>query len=86
MSRSKFLSGKLIEPKKIGAGLSVTDLVDGILRLMDAPTNEPVNIGNPAELTIQGMAETIVRMTGSTSRIVSTASNSARLSSCRSLL
>ncbi|MEX2273446.1 MAG: UDP-glucuronic acid decarboxylase family protein [Vicinamibacterales bacterium] len=48
----------------------VTDLVDGILRLMDAPTNDPVNIGNPAELTIQGMAETIIRMTGSSSRIV----------------
>jgi len=48
----------------------VTDLVDGILRLMEAPTNDPVNIGNPAELTIQGMAETIIRMTGSSSRIV----------------
>ncbi len=48
----------------------VTDLVDGILRLMDSDTNDPVNIGNPTELTIQGMAETIIRMTGSSSRIV----------------
>jgi dTDP-glucose 4,6-dehydratase len=48
----------------------VTDLVDGILRLMDSQTNDPVNIGNPTELTIQGMAETIIRMTGSSSRIV----------------
>ena len=48
----------------------VTDLVDGILRLMDAPTNDPVNIGNPTELTIEEMAKTIVRMTGSPSRIV----------------
>ena len=48
----------------------VTDLVDGILRLMDSGTNDPVNIGNPTELTIQGMAETIIRMTGSKSRIV----------------
>jgi dTDP-glucose 4,6-dehydratase len=48
----------------------VTDLVDGILRLMESKTNDPVNIGNPAELTIQGMAETIIRMTGSSSRIV----------------
>src|SRR5687767_9085694 len=48
----------------------VTDLVDGILRLMDSETNDPVNIGNPTELTIQGMAETIIRMTGSSSRIV----------------
>jgi len=48
----------------------VTDLVDGIIRLMESDTNDPVNIGNPAELTIQGMAETIIRMTGSASRIV----------------
>jgi dTDP-glucose 4,6-dehydratase len=48
----------------------VTDLVDGILRLMDAPTNDPVNIGNPTELTIEGMARTILKMTGSKSRIV----------------
>ena len=48
----------------------ITDLVDGIMRLMDAPTNDPVNIGNPTELTIAGMAETIIRMTGSSSRIV----------------
>jgi dTDP-glucose 4,6-dehydratase len=48
----------------------VSDLVDGILRLMESNTNDPVNIGNPTELTIQGMAETIIRMTGSSSRIV----------------
>jgi dTDP-glucose 4,6-dehydratase len=48
----------------------VTDLVDGILRLMDAPTNDPVNIGNPHEVTIEEIARTIIRITGSTSRIV----------------
>jgi dTDP-glucose 4,6-dehydratase len=48
----------------------VSDLVDGILRLMDAPTNDPVNIGNPTELTIEGMARAILEMTGSRSRIV----------------
>jgi dTDP-glucose 4,6-dehydratase len=48
----------------------VTDLVDGILRLPDSNTNEPVNIGNPHELTIKEIAETIIRMTGSKSRIV----------------
>jgi dTDP-glucose 4,6-dehydratase len=48
----------------------VTDLVDGIIRLMDAPTNDPVNIGNPAELTIEGIARKIIEMTGSRSRIV----------------
>ena len=48
----------------------ISDLVDGIMRLMDAPTNDPVNIGNPTELTIEGMAQTIIRMTGSSSKIV----------------
>ena len=48
----------------------VTDLVDGILRLMESDINEPVNIGNPHELTIKQIAETIIRMTGSTSQLV----------------
>jgi dTDP-glucose 4,6-dehydratase len=48
----------------------VTDLVDGILRLMDSNINEPVNIGNPHELTIKQIAETIIRMTGSKSQLV----------------
>ncbi|HTV01879.1 MAG TPA: UDP-glucuronic acid decarboxylase family protein [Luteitalea sp.] len=48
----------------------VTDLVDGILRLLDSDTNEPVNIGNPHELTIKQIAETIIRMTGSSSQLV----------------
>jgi len=48
----------------------VSDLVDGILRLMAADTNEPVNIGNPHEVTIAEIAQTIIRITGSTSPIV----------------
>src|SRR5918993_568682 len=48
----------------------VSDLVDGILRLMDAATNEPVNIGNPHEVTIEEIARTIITLTGSTSKIV----------------
>ena len=48
----------------------ITDLVDGIIRLMLSSENEPVNIGNPHELTIEDIARTIVRMTGSSSRIV----------------
>jgi dTDP-glucose 4,6-dehydratase len=48
----------------------VSDLVDGILRLMEADTNDPVNIGNPHELTIEEIARTIIRLIGSTSRIV----------------
>ncbi len=48
----------------------VSDLVDGIFRLMMSDLADPVNIGNPAELTIRELAETIVAMTGSRSRIV----------------
>jgi dTDP-glucose 4,6-dehydratase len=48
----------------------VTDLVDGILRLMDSTTNEPVNIGNPHEVTIEQIARTIITLVGATSTIV----------------
>jgi dTDP-glucose 4,6-dehydratase len=48
----------------------ISDLVEGIIRLMHAETNEPVNLGNPHEMTIEAIARTIVRMTGSKSRLV----------------
>jgi dTDP-glucose 4,6-dehydratase len=48
----------------------VSDLVDGILRLLESSTNEPVNIGNPHEITIEEIARTIMRLVGSTSRVV----------------
>jgi dTDP-glucose 4,6-dehydratase len=48
----------------------VTDLVDGIIRLMLSAVNDPVNIGNPREMTIEEIARTIIDMTGSSSRIV----------------
>jgi dTDP-glucose 4,6-dehydratase len=48
----------------------VSDLVDGILRLMGSTTNEPVNIGNPHEVTIEQIARTIIELTGSKSTIV----------------
>src|ERR1700760_4220504 len=48
----------------------ITDLVDGVIRLMLSNTNDPVNIGNPNEMTIKEIAETIIRMTGSKSRII----------------
>jgi len=47
----------------------ISDLVDGILRLVDAPTNEPVNIGNPHELTIEEIARAIISLVGSRSRL-----------------
>ena len=48
----------------------ITDLVDGIIRLMHSDVNDPVNIGNPRETTIEEIAQTIIRMTGATSKIV----------------
>jgi dTDP-glucose 4,6-dehydratase len=48
----------------------ITDLVDGIIRLMQSNVNEPVNIGNPREMTIEEIARTIIRMTGAKSQIV----------------
>lgn len=48
----------------------ISDLVDGIIRLMLSDTNDPVNIGNPHEMSIREIAETIIRMTGSTSKLV----------------
>jgi dTDP-glucose 4,6-dehydratase len=48
----------------------ISDLVDGIIRLMLSKENEPVNIGNPHEMSVEDIARTIVQMTGSSSRIV----------------
>ena len=48
----------------------VSDLVGGILRLMESDTNDPVNIGNPHELTIEEIARTIIKLVGSTSKVV----------------
>jgi dTDP-glucose 4,6-dehydratase len=48
----------------------VSDLVEGILRLMESDVNEPVNIGNPHEMTIEEIARAIIRLTGSGSRLV----------------
>src|SRR5687767_11252913 len=49
----------------------VSDLVDGLYRLISSDTVDPVNIGNPQELTIRQLAERIIALTGSRSRIVS---------------
>jgi dTDP-glucose 4,6-dehydratase len=48
----------------------ISDLVAGIVALMESTINEPVNIGNPHEMTIVDMARLIIRMTGSRSKIV----------------
>jgi len=48
----------------------IDDLVDGIIRLMLSDLNDPVNIGNPHEMTIEEIARAIIGLTGSKSRIV----------------
>ena len=48
----------------------ISDLVDGIIRLMESSSNEPVNLGNPKEMTINAIAQQIVAMTGSRSQII----------------
>jgi len=49
----------------------VDDLIDGFLKLMDAPDDVtgPVNIGNPGEFTIKQLAEMVIEMTGSKSEL-----------------
>jgi dTDP-glucose 4,6-dehydratase len=48
----------------------ISDLVDGVWRLMHSATNDPVNIGNPHEMTLLELAKRIIRLTGSRSEIV----------------
>ena len=48
----------------------ISDTVEGILRLMHSNTNDPVNIGNPLEMTVAGIADEIIQLIGSSSQIV----------------
>jgi len=48
----------------------VDDLIEGIWRLLNSDYVGPVNVGNPNEMSLRNMAETIVSITGSKSRIV----------------
>ncbi len=48
----------------------VDDLIDGIVRLLDSNEVEPVNLGNPEEISILDFAKEILRLTGSKSPIV----------------
>jgi len=50
----------------------VTDLVDGLVRLMNSPekVTGPVNLGNPGEFTIRQLAELVIELTGSKSKLV----------------
>lgn len=50
----------------------IDDLIDGLVRLMESPDDftGPVNLGNPVEFSILELAEKIIAITGSASRIV----------------
>ncbi|MDR1667653.1 MAG: SDR family oxidoreductase [Bacteroidales bacterium] len=50
----------------------VDDLLEGMIRLMKTPDAfiGPVNVGNPGEFTIQQLAEIVIRLTGSKSKLV----------------
>jgi dTDP-glucose 4,6-dehydratase len=48
----------------------VSDLIDGIYRLLLSKEIEPVNIGNPAEMTVLEFAQAILKITGSKGKIV----------------
>ena len=48
----------------------ISDLVEGIYRLMLSDENEPVNLGNPEEMTVLEMAQLIIELTGSRSGII----------------
>jgi dTDP-glucose 4,6-dehydratase len=47
-----------------------SDLIGGLYRLMMSEANDPVNIGNPVEMTMLEFARAIIRATGSRSKMV----------------
>lgn len=48
----------------------VSDLIDGIYKLLLSNETNPVNIGNPSEITIKQFAEEVIKQTGSKSKII----------------
>ena len=48
----------------------VEDLVEGIYRLLHSDYVEPVNIGNPSEISISQFAEEIIKLTGTTQKVI----------------
>jgi dTDP-glucose 4,6-dehydratase len=50
----------------------VSDLVQGLMRLMDSPADVtgPINLGNPNEMTIRDLAELVLELSGSSSKVV----------------
>lgn len=49
----------------------VSDEIEGLFRLLVSNITEPINVGNPQEMTVLELANKIIELTGSTSRIIS---------------
>jgi len=68
------LSGKPItvfgDGKQTRSFCYISDLIEGIYKLMVSDINEPVNLGNPDEKTIMEFAEIILKLTNSKSKII----------------
>jgi UDP-glucuronate decarboxylase len=58
------------EGKQTRSFCYVDDLVDGLVRLMNAEHIGPINLGNPGEFTIRELADQVIRLTGSKGKIV----------------
>ena len=73
-----FISGALRNKPLVVYGLGcqtrsfcyVSDLMEGIYRLMFKRVNEPINLGNPGEFTILELAKIVIRVTCAKSKIV----------------
>ena len=48
----------------------VDDLVEGIVRLLHSDYAQPVNVGNPSEITISQFAEEIIKLTGTSQKVI----------------
>jgi nucleoside-diphosphate-sugar epimerase len=48
----------------------VSDMVEGLIRLMESDVRDPVNLGNPVEITVLQAAQEVIRLTGSRSPII----------------
>ena len=48
----------------------VSDLIDGIYRLFQSDRSDPTNIGNPNEFTVRQLAERVIALTGSKSKLI----------------
>ncbi len=58
------------EQNKVSSFCYVKDMLDGLKRLIDSNVTEPVNLGNAEQYTLKSIAEIVITLTGSTSKIV----------------